>query len=430
MIYFRFISSGDTKNLQTVKQPPDAKFRLLTFCSSVIISAIFAASADAKGYALQGGDTLALSVVGAPELQSIMTIDIDGNITAPLVGSIPVVGQTLEQVTIALRDALSEVSYTAISGAELMTLQILPSSVMLSLESYRPIYVDGDILSPGAFDFAPGLTARRAVALAGGYGMARLLAGDPAPQLLTLQGDRQRLEIERAAIEVRAERMRAELVEDEINEISTIGSPRDMAPAEFAGTEKLRLSTGLKLEKEAAEHYDVAVAMTRQQISTLQERLRTEAEGVTADTTDFDRLLEGQNRGAVSTARLADARRTLLFSTTRELQTKSELDRAEMELEVLGHARDQGKIERRAIRLGELSEAILSLEAVKAELSSVERRIVYLRSAVLDPDTASDVEVLITRSDGRRKPLRPNEDAMLAPGDLVSVRLKLPVFDN
>jgi polysaccharide export outer membrane protein len=388
------------------------------------------AAAGAQAYALQRGDTLALSVVGAPELQQSMTIDVDGNIVVPLVGPVPAVGRSLESVTVDLRTALSQVNYSVVSGSgELTTLQILPNAVTVTIADYRPIYVDGDVQSPGSFGYVPGLTARRAIALAGGYGLAQLRGGDPVPQLLAAQADLRRALADKAAIEARIARVRAQLGE---GGGEAGAAPQSVSDGSLAATlsqvEGRRLDAGRRRSQELEEHYTAALAKVQGQIETLEERLKSETEGVVADTEDFQRLLEAQSKGTVSAARLSDGRRTLLFSTTRELQTKSELDRAQMELENLDHERDRTRIDERASYLAELGEALLALEAADAGVSASRRLVTYLQGAAADPELGGDVVVVITSPDGHQRRLAPGEDPILQPGDLVDVQVKMPAL--
>lgn len=413
---------------------------LLALILGPAIGLWLASAAGAEGYLLQKGDALALSVVGASELQQTLPVDIEGNILVPLVGPLPAAGRTLDSVTLDVRNALAQASYTVISGGgEILTLQILPEAVTLGMAEYRPVYVDGDVLTPGAFPYAPGLTARRAIAIAGGYGLARLRGTDPMPQLLGLQGERRKLLAERAAAEVRLAAARALLAGEDAAAAGTGAAPPALqVPAEdpsreltatLAGIETRWLGADRRRRQEAAEHYEAAIAKTRAQIATLEERLRGETEGVAADTEDFQRLLEAQAKGTVSVSRLSDGRRTLLFSTTRELQTKSELDRAEMELETLSHERDRLRIEDHVGHLAELSAATLALETATEAVAAAERQLAYLEAASLDPASASDIAISITRPDGSARELTPDEDPELGPGDLIRVRLARPAAD-
>lgn len=412
----------------------------LTVTFGAMAGATLAATAD--GYVLQKGDKLALSVVGATEFTQTLAIDIDGSILVPLTGPVPAVGRTLADVTADVRAAFARTSYTvANSAGDLVTQQILPGAVTLSIAEYRPVYVDGDVQAPGAFAYEPGLTARRAIALAGGYGLARLRGSDPMPQLLALQGDLKRLTDERAAAAARLERVKAQLALDAGEEAKNAGKGPDAAAIAVAGpggtlaatvtaTEQQRLDADRQRAHEVAEHYDAAIEKTKGQIETLEARLKGESEGVAADTEDFQRLVDAQAKGTVSVARLSDGRRTLLLSTTRELETRSALDQAEMSLESLTHDRDRGLIDEHAGHLAEFGEATLALSAIDAALSSTRRQLAYYQGIVADPDSGSDIALVIARPDGSRHTVGAGEDPELAPGDLVSVRLAMPAVTD
>jgi polysaccharide export outer membrane protein len=65
-----------------------------------------AAPAAAGDYRLQQGDVLELVVV-APPLREAARIDIDGNVTLPIIGAMPAEGRRLEEVATDARDRLA-----------------------------------------------------------------------------------------------------------------------------------------------------------------------------------------------------------------------------------------------------------------------------------------------------------------------------------
>ena len=85
------------------------------------------------------------------------TVQSDGTIMVPFAGSVPVAGQAprmiVEHISAALRGATGVQS---------------PPAVVVEISSRRPIYVSGDVTTPGAIEFREGLTVRQAIALAGG----------------------------------------------------------------------------------------------------------------------------------------------------------------------------------------------------------------------------------------------------------------------
>jgi protein involved in polysaccharide export with SLBB domain len=85
------------------------------------------------------------------------TVRADGTLSLPLAGKVPAAGQTLDDLTGTVAAALRE------RGG----LRRAPD-LALSVVTYRPIYVTGDVAQPGAYEGRPGLTALQAATLAGG----------------------------------------------------------------------------------------------------------------------------------------------------------------------------------------------------------------------------------------------------------------------
>jgi len=46
---------------------------------------------------------------------------------------------------------------------------LVDPSVNVSVVEYRPFYINGEVKTPGGYPYQPGLTLRKAVALAGGF---------------------------------------------------------------------------------------------------------------------------------------------------------------------------------------------------------------------------------------------------------------------
>ncbi|MER8784742.1 polysaccharide biosynthesis/export family protein [Mesorhizobium sp. M1006] len=90
-----------------------------------------------------------------PELSGEYTVQEDGTISMPLLGSIPVASRSTQQVQADLMETFNQL----LGRKGLVNI--------LSLER-SPIYVLGPVKNPGSFKYAPGLTILHAIALAGG----------------------------------------------------------------------------------------------------------------------------------------------------------------------------------------------------------------------------------------------------------------------
>lgn len=81
----------------------------------------------------------------------------DGSVSFPFVGEVPAAGKTTAELAKDLGAGLRS------------TLGLTdPPDVTVEVATFGPIYVTGDVQSPGAYPFAPGLNVIKAVSIAGG----------------------------------------------------------------------------------------------------------------------------------------------------------------------------------------------------------------------------------------------------------------------
>jgi polysaccharide export outer membrane protein len=367
--------------------------------SARIALALLLASAPAAAgdYRLQQGDVLELVVV-APPLREAARIDIDGNVTLPIIGAMPAEGRRLEEVATDARDRLAAASLPPMAPGDTLPAQIWPSAVSLSLREYRPIYVGGAVRNGGAFPFSPGLTARRAIVLAGGAGRM----GDAELQRLELAGTLAQLRARRVATAARLDRLRLEFAGGE--------GPLPEAERSILALRRTQDAT-------ADRHFDTAIRHTRAQIEELTAQLANETEGMAADRDDFQRIEDMRSAGTATALRLSDARRALLFSTTRQLQTATELARTTRELGSVQYEALRRSMDLRLEALTEARDATQLLADLDAQIAAAESRMAYLGA-----DLAA-ATISITGSDGATFDLPPDADPPLNPGDLVTVRL-------
>src|SRR6202000_1617044 len=95
------------------------------------------------------------------------TVQEDGTISVPLLGSIPAANRSAQQVQAAMVE-----SFQRVLGHEGMV------NVMLVERS--PIYILGPVKNPGSFKYVPGATVLHAIAVAGGLDRG---TNEPWPQL-------------------------------------------------------------------------------------------------------------------------------------------------------------------------------------------------------------------------------------------------------
>ncbi len=108
-------------------------------------------------YRLGPGDQLDITVLGANELTGRYTVQADGTISMLLIGKIPAAGLTADALEKRIAAELVEGSY------------ITHPEATISVITYRPFYILGEVARPGSYPYASGMRVLSAVAAAQGY---------------------------------------------------------------------------------------------------------------------------------------------------------------------------------------------------------------------------------------------------------------------
>ena len=126
--------------------------------SSSVVSPVQSSvpSAVQAVYLLTPGDVISISVFGEPEMVlNNQRIGENGFVSFPLIGQVEVKGKTAQQVEQSIESLLAK-GY------------LRDPKVNVVINAYRPLYVRGAVITPGAYDFTEGLTVAKALTLSGG----------------------------------------------------------------------------------------------------------------------------------------------------------------------------------------------------------------------------------------------------------------------
>lgn len=107
-------------------------------------------------YTLDSGDKLRVIVFGQEGLTNSYAVDAGGNITMPLIGSVPARGMTATSLSRAIAGRLQQ-GY------------IREPHVAVEVEAYRPFFILGEVTYPGQYPYVANMTIETAVAIAGGF---------------------------------------------------------------------------------------------------------------------------------------------------------------------------------------------------------------------------------------------------------------------
>jgi protein involved in polysaccharide export with SLBB domain len=107
-------------------------------------------------YRFGPGDRLRITVLNDPAMSGEFTVQQSGDIAMPSVGRIRVAGREFDELEDEVVTRLRE------SG-------LIEPQVGVEVAEYRPVYVVGDVNSPGLYPFQMGMTVLQALAVAGGF---------------------------------------------------------------------------------------------------------------------------------------------------------------------------------------------------------------------------------------------------------------------
>jgi polysaccharide biosynthesis/export protein len=395
--------------------------------STIVIIALLGWShANAGEYQLRAGDTIDIFAAGVPELKQRLTLDVDGHITLPLAGVVHASGSTIaelrEKVSSAARAALQQLLPGTVQGA------IEPNDIAVNVVEYSPVYVNGDVAKPGEQRFRPELTVRQAVALAGGYEVMRYHLIDPVIQSADLQADYETYWTEQAREQARLARLNAELN----NEVE-MGEPAvDRGPiphqlaSDLVNNETQQLSLWNANNNNEIAFLNRAIKNATDQLAELTEQRGKEKEGVEADSAELQKLAMFQEKGDVTSNRVVDARRAMLLSSTRLLQTEEQIIQITREKEGYLRRIERLNEENKLDILKQIQESKIKLAALNARISATADKLVYastMRSQLPLSRAGLPTVLIVRRTNETLNRIDATEDTTLEPGDVVEISL-------
>jgi polysaccharide biosynthesis/export protein len=383
----------------------------------------------AHEYRLQPGDVIGFSVIGYPDMQKRAVVDQSGTVVLPVLGPLDVLQKTIGDVRRQVIDGLKPKALPQRSsdGVSENWAGFYPDQIVVDIEEYRPVYVDGDIASPGSLTFRPGMTIRQAVASAGGYQIGTV--ANPELIVADLNGRLNVLRAKHQESEIKVARIRAQLSGDK-----GFTAAEETDPALISRrTEALQLeqnrldALNLDHRKERAS-IELAIAKAAKRMEYLHEQQKTDQKGADADDKEVARVKGLFDKGLVQITTLNAAQRAVLLSATRALQTSSEIAQLEREQGTLQRSLEKLGDQSRIDLLAELQTETAAITQMQAEMDGLTKQISYvglLRSDLLTQQ-GRQLAISVTRfSDGKMTTTAATEDMLLAPGDTVSVKLQV-----
>ena len=337
----------------------------------------------------------------------------DGNVNFPMLSPVESAGKTSSELAATLGSTLQQT----------LGLRTAPT-VTVEISEYGPIYVTGDVGSPGEYPFAPNLTVVKAIALAGGERRSADAAARPEREMLTTTGALDVLQEEYRRLLIRRARLDAELG----------GLDQIAVPAELEGAADLSaLVTAetaiLSAQRRQAEAQTSSltdqVALLNRQIDTFgQKQTATEARLVTARD-QLEKITALSDDGLALSSRVtsletnvSDLESRLLDTQTTTMQAQQDIAAAEREQARLTDQRlSDVSLERQTVD-GQIAELQLKM---RTQQGLVQEAAIFT-GVTVPGDAAPTISYVIVRN-GEDVPATLNTS--IEAGDVVVARLEL-----
>ncbi|UNK41004.1 polysaccharide biosynthesis/export family protein (plasmid) [Shinella sp. H4-D48] len=346
-------------------------------------------------------------------------IGADGSLSLPFIGQLPADGRTTADLSADIGKKMQV----------LFGLKDLPSA-SVEIAEYRPVYLSGDVQTPGAYPYAPGLTVLKAVSFGGG-----LRRADPgqrfARDFLRSEGEAAVYVAERNRLLIRRARITAEMTG-----ATEIEMPKELVKSEEARaimeSEKALMASREKRQRLQLTALADLKSLLENEIDSLAKKSETQTrqlELVQGDLSKVDTLAE---KGlAISSRRLALEQRTadlqaaLLDIDTASLKAKQDINKASQDETNLTNDRDAELAQELQNTEQELDTLALKLGTSRDLMSEALMQSADAATLKNGLSTANIGYSILRTVKGKTEQIRATETTPVLPGDVVKVEASL-----
>jgi polysaccharide export outer membrane protein len=369
-------------------------------------------------YHVNPGDTLTVTAYGNAALSGLFPVDNSGTIGYPIIGHVAVAGMTTPQIGDAITKALVE--------------HVAGLTVTVSINSYAPVFVLGDVQAPGSYQYRPGMIALELLALGGGTRRAQDNAQNLGLQFITTRQQYTDLTLQLFSLRVKQARIEAE----RDGAAFTFDIPADANPADrqtmaaIIAAERNIMAVRARTAKAEDDGLSAQETSFKTEIATIEEGIRLQNEEITSLEADVASAQSLVDRGLATDTSLRTIQRNLSATKRDSLELQSARAKAEQNLLDLG-------LRKTVLANDRQNQAAESLRDLEIEISRDTATLTSLvdtmgEIASLDAQAVSRMQPLETQYsiirvvDGRRIQLTADQMTPILPGDILQAESVLP----
>jgi polysaccharide biosynthesis/export protein len=370
----------------------------------------------AEAYRLAPGDRIAINVFGQADLSGDFLVDGAGDVSLPLAGPITIGGLTVLECEQQIAKRLSD-GY------------VRDPSVSVRIHELRPIYVVGDVKSPGSYPYRYSAPVLSAIAMAGGVGVAEQLRGVATAELVMADERVRVLETTRRALLVKRARLEAQRKGARTFEVPDLPSIEagDDQIASVAASEREALDVQMQTLDQEVELLHQQKPRLQAEIEAVKGQTRAEARQLELIQTRLQEYKSLQGKGLYVSSTGVELEREQARNQGNLSRFASDLARLDLELgNVDIRVREAYNATTRRV-MSELQETRTKLQEIDVTLPMArELRDVKRQQAGGTGRADGDgprLSITIIRSRGQEAhTLSATETTLLEPGDVVEVR--------
>jgi len=339
----------------------------------------------------------------------------DGSINVPSLGPISIANMSADQLGSEIATRLQ---------TKLGLLEKPDATVQVV--QYPPVYVAGDVTTPGEFAYRPGMSVIQALAMAGGERRMDMERG--LSETIRLETDLLGYESDIVRLQARLARLKAEFTQESAIEFPVVLDPLDPVIAEILEQEKrIFAAHGNEMARQKTGLIDLD-ALYEAEIDALGQKLAAVDEQITRTEQQVVSIRELVAKGSATASRLSDIERELANLRSERLDIVISTMTAR---ENLNHSqRELAKIEdeQQSETSRSLQEEQGKLEKILQQQAATRRMLVKSvetdNNLVLAGQIQTTLAYAIVRQKGEEViTLSATETSQLQPGDLIKVTL-------
>jgi exopolysaccharide production protein ExoF len=345
------------------------------------------------------------------------TVGASGNVSLPFVGDLPASGRTTTEVAEEI----------GIKMQKLFGLRDRPSA-SVEMAQYRPVYLHGEVETPGEYPYAPNLTVLKAISLGGG--LRKTDTGQRfARDFINASGESSVQVAERSRLLIRRARLQAE-----IGKRDKITLPDELK--DIPGVDKLLESETALMEsrdKRQQRQLDALAdlrSLLQSEIESLAKKSETQQRQLELAMEDRDKVDSLAEKGLALSQRklsleqrVADVQSQLLDIDTASLKAKQDASKTAQDENNLRNDWDAQLAQELQNTEAELDTLTLKLGTSRDLMT--EALMQSAEAAQLEEQAATITYTIVREKDGKPTEIAADENTPVLPGDVIKVNTAL-----